>query len=59
MLGSSSSSAKTKTPGAEVVSWMSFAAAAPFADLDISKKGSSFAGKFAPSSIVNDVVQQC
>jgi hypothetical protein len=40
---------------AEVVSWMSFAAAAPLAPLLISRKGSSFAAKFEPSSIVKVV----
>ena len=43
MFGSSKSSEKTKTAGAEVASWMSFAAAAPFNDLAMSKKGSSLA----------------
>jgi len=56
ILGISRSSAKTNTPGAEVASWMSFAAAAPFADFDISRKGSSFAAKFVPSSMVNVVL---
>lgn len=50
MFGSSRSSAKTNTPGAEVASWISFAAPAPLADLDISRKGSSFATKLVPSS---------
>jgi hypothetical protein len=42
---------KTKTPGAEVASWISFAAAAPFKDFAMSRNGSSFAVKFVPSSI--------
>jgi len=42
MLGISNSSENTNTPGAEVASWMSLAAAAPFADFDINMKGSSF-----------------
>jgi hypothetical protein len=56
MFGSSSNSENTNTPGAEVASWMSFAAAAPFNDLAISKNGSSFAEKFEPKSIVQAVL---
>lgn len=52
ILGTSSSSAKTKRPGAEVASWMSFAAAAPLADFDMSTNGSIFAAWCDPSSIV-------
>lgn len=52
MFGSSSNSANTKTPGAEVASWTSFAAAAPFAAFDISMKGSSLDVKFDPRSMV-------
>lgn len=52
IFGNSNSSEKTKTPGAEVASWMSFAAAAPLRDFAIKRKGSSFAEKFDPSSIV-------
>jgi hypothetical protein len=51
MFGSSSSSENTNTPGAEVASWMSFAAAAPLTDFAINKKDSSFAEKFEPKSI--------
>lgn len=54
MLGNSSNSENTKTPGAEVASWMSFAAAAPFSDLAISRKGSSLAEKLDPSSMAVD-----
>lgn len=43
MFGSSRSSAKTNTPGAEVASWTSFAAAAPLADFDMRRKGSRLA----------------
>jgi hypothetical protein len=43
MFGSSNNSENTKTAGAEVASWISFAAAAPFNDFAMSKKGSSFA----------------
>lgn len=52
MLGVSRSSANTNTPGAEVASWISLAAAAPFADLDINKKVSSFEVKLAPRSML-------
>ena len=52
MFGSSSSSENTKTPGADVASWMSFAAAAPFKDLAMSKNGSSLAEKFASSMML-------
>lgn len=51
MFGSSSNSENTNTPGAEVASWMSFAAAAPFKDFAISRNGSSFAEKLEPRSI--------
>jgi hypothetical protein len=54
MLGNSSSSENTKTPGAEVASWMSFAAAAPFKDLAIRRNGSSLAEKLDPKSILNE-----
>lgn len=54
ILGTSNNSPKTYTPGAEVASWISFAAAAPFADLDINKKGSSLLGNAVPSSMVKD-----
>jgi hypothetical protein len=40
MFWSSRSSAKTNTPGAEVASWTSFAAAAPLADFEMRRKGS-------------------
>lgn len=36
-----------KTPGAEVASWMSFAAAAPLADFEMRMNGSSRAVKLA------------
>lgn len=52
--GVSSSSANTKTPGADVASWINFAAAAPLADLHISRYGSSFAVKLAPRSMANE-----
>lgn len=55
MFGKSRSSAKTNTPGAEVASWMSFAAAAPLADFDINKNGSNLAVEFSPRSIVVQV----
>lgn len=45
MFGASSSSAKKYTPWADVASWISFAAAAPFADLDMSTNGSNFAAR--------------
>lgn len=41
MLPISNNSAKTKTPGAEVASWINLAAAAPLADLAIRMNGSS------------------
>lgn len=49
ILGSSSNSEKMKTLGAEVASWISFAAAAPFTLLPMSKKGSSLAVKLDSS----------
>lgn len=52
MFGNSRSSAKTKTPGADVASWISLAAAAPLADLDMSRNGSSRAAEFPSSSMV-------
>lgn len=45
MFGASSSSAKKYTPWADVASWISFAAAAPLADLDMSTNGSNFAAR--------------
>ena len=51
MLGTSNSSPNTKTPGEPVASRISFAAAAPLADFDMSKNGSSFTKNPAPSSI--------
>ena len=45
MFGASSSSAKKYTPWADVASWISFAVAAPFADLDMSTNGSNFAAR--------------
>ena len=53
MFGDSSSSANTKTPGAEVASSISLAAAAPLADFAISKNLSSLPVAFAPISIVD------
>lgn len=50
--GASSSSAKKYTPWADIASWTNFAAAAPFADLDMSTNGSSFAARWDPSSMV-------
>ena len=50
--GSSSSSPKMKTPGEVVASWINFAAAAPLADLDMSKKGSNLATAVCPNSMV-------
>lgn len=51
MFGSSRSSAKTNTPGAEVASWTSFAAAAPLADLDMRRNCSSRAVELAMMSV--------
>lgn len=51
MFVSSRSSAKTKTPGEEVASCMSFAAAAPLADLDMRRNGSRRAVKLAMMSV--------
>lgn len=42
MLGVSRSSAKKYTPWADVASWINFTAAAPFADLEMSRNGSNF-----------------
>lgn len=53
MLDISRSSEKTRTPGALVASCMSFAAAAPFADLAMRRKGSNFALKLVPKSILS------
>ena len=51
MLGTSSNSPNTNTPGEPVASRISFAAAAPLADLDMSRNGSTFARNPAPRSI--------
>ena len=51
MLGTSNNSPNTKTPGEPMASRISFAAAAPLADLDMSRNGSSFARNPAPRSI--------
>lgn len=60
MFGNSSSSAKIKTPEAEVASWMSLAAAAPLADLDMSKNGSSRAAELPSSTMGRRVsIQSC
>jgi hypothetical protein len=48
---------KTKTPGADVASWISFAAAAPLRDFAMRRNGSNFATKFDPSSMtVNEAL---
>ena len=51
MLGTSNNSPKTRTPGEPVASRINFAAAAPLADFDMSRNGSTFARNPAPRSI--------
>ena len=58
MFGSSSSSEKTKTPGAAVASWISLVAAAPLTDLAMRRNGSSFAPKLDPKSMVDVDVER-